>query len=56
MATSAMMLSVLADKVWIKSVLSGYLSRKNSLLVVSCTSFIGFVFVGDTEVQFLKGI
>ena len=50
-----MILSVLADKVWIRSMLSGYFPSRNSLVVVSSTSFIGFVFAGDTEVLILEG-
>lgn len=56
MATSVMILSVLADKVWIRLILSGYFPRRKSLVVVvSSTSFIGFAFVGDTEVLILEG-
>jgi len=55
MATFVKILSVLADKVWIRSMLSGYLPRVNSLVMVSSTSFTDFVFVGDTGVLILEG-
>lgn len=55
MVTSVMILSVLADKVWIRLILSGYFPRRKSLVVVSSTSFIGFAFVGDTEMLILEG-
>lgn len=48
-----MILSVFADKVWIRSMLSGYFARRNSLVVVSSASFIGFVFLEDAEVLIL---
>lgn len=54
MATAVVILSVLADEVWIRSVLLGYFPRRNSVMV-SSTSFIGFVFVGDTKVLILEG-
>lgn len=55
MASSVKILSVLADKVWIRSMFSGYFPRRNSLAVDFSTSFISFVLIGGTEVLILKG-
>lgn len=50
-----LILSALAEKVWIRSIISGYFPRSYFLVVASRMSFIGFVFARGTEVLILEG-